>query len=552
MATPERKAWFLKTRGKLIQILPLLNLPPWWSVDPLQQVFQKNATQVITETLGHELAYTREAYKKEHQDRDPEADGLTSQSMEIDGDKHQDDKLPAAPRVSLRSSGAGAGNPPSLLEGSTGPTPSVAGGAQSVRDETPAPHISESEDEAQALGLKSRPSDKKKAGPKRKRTTEEILSDQVMAVSEEVALLLDKLSSFPDAPKFADVSRVDRMASRKHKELKDAHHYEQAGEVKKMLDQIEALRNCYKVGVTFLTGTQASRKKATGEFLLRFDTCQEGYPEVYTSFSQTVRRAHVEASFTHSVEKREWSSTSRYMEQKTLALLYDDVGDRSARCMEAVIGSILKQHEDPPDLDAASKNLVQVLERLVDVVHEDIQEPTKHIVCLAKLDVAETLECLEEAIASCLSKKEEPIYRALQQDFGLKLLQMAEAECQKRALRRDSLASVAKCQVFFENFLKEDDVKEYLETGKEESLEQTLKKDFGDKCVELQNLLVSGSEMLIDGPKEAAFMSFVEVCNSVLSTAVLKRMEARFHWKQSGPMFAFAVARTRGRRPSYF
>ena len=46
-------------------------------------------TQVITEALGHELAYTREAYKREHQDRDPEADGLTSQSMEIDGEKHQ-------------------------------------------------------------------------------------------------------------------------------------------------------------------------------------------------------------------------------------------------------------------------------------------------------------------------------------------------------------------------------------------------------------------------------------------------------------------------------
>ena len=38
MATPERKAWFLKMRGKLIQILPLLMLPPWWSVDPQQSL----------------------------------------------------------------------------------------------------------------------------------------------------------------------------------------------------------------------------------------------------------------------------------------------------------------------------------------------------------------------------------------------------------------------------------------------------------------------------------------------------------------------------------
>ena len=96
---------------------------------------------------------------------------------------------------------------------------------------------------------------------------------------------------------------------------------------------------------------------------------------------------------------------------------------------------------------------------------------------------------------------------------------------------------MAKCQVFFENILKKDDLKEYLENGAiQDSLEQTLKKDFGDKCVELQNILVSGSEMVIDGPKEAAFMSFVEVCNSVLSTAVLQRMEPRFQWKQSGPI----------------
>ena len=439
-----------------------------------------------------------------------------------------------------------------MLESSA--APSIAA---SVAEEAAAPHISESEDEAEKLGLKSRPADKK--APKRKRTTDEILADQVTAVNEEVSLLLEKLSSFPEAPKFADVSRVERMVSRKHKELKDGHNYEKAGDIKKLLEQIEALKGCYKVGVTFLTGTQASRRKATPEFLQRFDACFEVHPGVYSSFSHSVRRAHVEATFSNSLEKRDWDGVTKCLDTKTLQVLYEtETVDRSCRCVEAIIGSILKQFEEkePSEidhLDACGKELSTVLQQSLGVLVDDIQEPVQRIVSLAKLDPAETLECLEEAAESCLSKKEEPIYRALQQDFGIKLVQLAEAECQRRVLRRDALASVAKCQVFFENILKKDDLKEYLENGAiQDSLEQTLKKDFGDKCVELQNILVSGSEMVIDGPKEAAFMSFVEVCNSVLSTAVLQRMEARFQWKQSGPMFAFCNSKSQGPFSDFF
>ena len=46
-----------------------------------RQVHQKKVTQITTEALGCELAYTREAYKRDHQDREPEADGLTASSI---------------------------------------------------------------------------------------------------------------------------------------------------------------------------------------------------------------------------------------------------------------------------------------------------------------------------------------------------------------------------------------------------------------------------------------------------------------------------------------
>lgn len=258
--------------------------------------------------------------------------------------------------------------------------------------------------------------------------------------------MLAGLPKFPEAPKPSDVGRVDRMLSRKIRELKDAFEYTASGELQKISADLEILRQVLKPASSYVSGTLPTRKKTASEFQTKMEQLQENLPQVFAKFPATVKTLLVELQLTARLEKGEWDQVAD--------LIAKAVGDGSAldfvSIFEKVVGSFVKEMEAadclPQEPDQKKATLVEIgqnLSKALKVVSasapEDTKAPMVTLATLASMVPPPGSKTLEDALGTVLELTSDPGYRVLHESaVGQAFLQLTIAENNRLVALQDA------------------------------------------------------------------------------------------------------------------
>ena len=298
-------------------------------------------------------------------------------------------KLPVDP-ASFKSSGVAAPSSTPALDSATAPGTAVFAAA-----------LEEEDADLEALGLPAQGNEKKKKlpGPKAKRSREEMLADEVRKVHQEWNNLLTALGSFPDAPKAQELARVERMMKNKHKDLRDAHEYDQAQNLNKVLEELDALRQTLKPTQSYTTGTLSTRKKSAPEFWEKMRWLKEKFPAIFSKYPANVKVAFHDLHITKLMEQKDWPAVGEVL---TTSLADKDIDH--VDIFERMIGIFLKQMDpaDPNQCQEVGLKLHEAMTTLAQFTRADVKADMMAIAAVVGQQRLPGEDSLEHPLAACL------------------------------------------------------------------------------------------------------------------------------------------------------
>ena len=102
-----------------------------------------------------------------------------------------------------------------------------------------------------------------KAKAKVKRTRDEIASEELLKVQQDVKQLARSCAQLPSQPKGSEFARVDRVLNKRLKDAKENKEFDKATEITKVLQEFNAIRDAVKPCQAYLTGAAPTRRKNT-------------------------------------------------------------------------------------------------------------------------------------------------------------------------------------------------------------------------------------------------------------------------------------------------
>lgn len=123
------------------------------------------------------------------------------------------------------------------------------------------PTVPEDDDlDLDGLGLdKGQPKGKAKA--KLKRTQAQVKQDEVNKIRSELNHLVECCGHLPGQPKVSDLARVERMVSKRIRDLKESHDFDLANDAQNIANELECLKAAVKPCQAYMLGSAPTRRK---------------------------------------------------------------------------------------------------------------------------------------------------------------------------------------------------------------------------------------------------------------------------------------------------
>eukprot|EP00438_Fugacium_kawagutii_P031416 Skav205766 [mRNA] locus=scaffold1714:427407:433961:- [translate_table: standard] len=401
------------------------------------------------------------------------------------------------------SSGDGAGGVPA---GSVAPT------AMPVEPE-------EDLDEANMMGLPEPANPKAKAKAKAvKRSRAEMVQDEVNKLDGEWNALVALCNQFPTSPTPTQVGRLDRMISKKIASLKDSFDFEAAGHLAKLQQKIEVFRQGLKSGISYLTGTLATRKRHADEYHTRMEAFQTQLPDIFNILPATAKNAFEELRITKLLDADDWATLETIFRadalsasnvdapallEKVLCKFMKDVSARSAEEMNDKVANI-------------GMAMSNVLHAVCHSSTEEIKAAATAVAACVSRKPLPGQNTLEEPLSLLMSSSTAPIFRIMHEHaVGTMMLKAASQENQQLIAKHDKQLSLAEWQHTLTSL--KDDVKAFAEDPGEDlaKLEKTIN-DIEEKSKLILSLCEPGD--FNSGRGKEAVAAFCAVAECALQT----------------------------------